>query len=75
VADAPVLVLDEPTTGLDIESRRALVPPLRELMRDRTTILITHDLELADEADLILVMHDGRIVERKPGRRRIELVA
>ncbi|BAC71584.1 ABC transporter ATP-binding protein [Streptomyces avermitilis] len=61
--DAPVLVLDEPTTGLDAMAARRVVRPLRRLMAGRTTIMITHDLNLAPDADRILVVDHGRIVE------------
>jgi ATP-binding cassette subfamily B protein len=61
--DAPVLVLDEPTTGLDAMASRRVVKPLRRLMTGRTTIMITHDLNLAPDADRILVVDRGRIVE------------
>ncbi|MFD4877389.1 ABC transporter ATP-binding protein [Streptomyces sp. NPDC058420] len=61
--DAPVLVLDEPTTGLDSMAARRVVKPLRRLMAGRTTIMITHDLNLAPDADRILVVDRGRIVE------------
>ncbi|MFF4957425.1 ABC transporter ATP-binding protein [Streptomyces sp. NPDC001222] len=61
--DAPVLVLDEPTTGLDAMAARRVVRPLRRLMTGRTTIVITHDLNLAPDADRILVVDQGRIVE------------
>ncbi|MGW0711888.1 ABC transporter ATP-binding protein [Streptomyces sp. NPDC002643] len=61
--DAPVLVLDEPTTGLDALAARRIVDPLRRLMTGRTTIMITHDLDLAPDADRILVLDQGRIVE------------
>ncbi|MFJ3664956.1 ABC transporter ATP-binding protein [Streptomyces sp. NPDC090106] len=61
--DAPVLVLDEPTTGLDAMATRRIVDPLRRLMAGRTTIMITHDLGLAPHADRILVVDAGRIVE------------
>ncbi|MFF4400392.1 ABC transporter ATP-binding protein [Streptomyces sp. NPDC001480] len=61
--DAPVLVLDEPTTGLDAMAARRVVKPLRRLMSGRTTIMITHDLNLAPDADRILVVDRGRIVE------------
>jgi ABC-type multidrug transport system fused ATPase/permease subunit len=60
LADAPVLVLDEPTTGLDAE----LVASLRDLARDRTTVVISHDLALTQDADLILVLDGGEVVER-----------
>ncbi|MEV6169013.1 ABC transporter ATP-binding protein [Streptomyces sp. NPDC051954] len=60
---APVLVLDEPTAGLDSVAARRIVQPLRRLMSGRTTIMITHDLSLAADADRILVVDDGRLVE------------
>lgn len=60
---APVLVLDEPTAGLDSVAARQVVQPLRRLMAGRTTIMITHDLSLAPDADRILVVDGGRLVE------------
>ncbi|MFF4354663.1 ABC transporter ATP-binding protein [Streptomyces sp. NPDC001530] len=60
---APVLVLDEPTAGLDSVAARRVVQPLRRLMAGRTTIMITHDLSLAPDADRILVVDGGRLVE------------
>jgi ABC-type multidrug transport system fused ATPase/permease subunit len=63
-----VLVLDEPTTGLDPE----LAASLGDLMRDRTTLVISHDLLFTRDADLILVLDRGEVVERG---RHDELVA
>ncbi|MFK4099966.1 ABC transporter ATP-binding protein [Streptomyces sp. NPDC019531] len=60
---APVLILDEPTAGLDSVAARQVVQPLRRLMSGRTTIMITHDLSLAPDADRILVVDNGRLVE------------
>jgi ATP-binding cassette subfamily B protein len=68
LADAPVLVLDEPTAGLDAE----LAASLAGLMRDRTSLVISHDLLLTRDADLILVLDGGRVIERG---RHDELVA
>jgi ABC-type multidrug transport system fused ATPase/permease subunit len=62
--NAAVLVLDEPSAGLDAEASRRLLEPLRRLMRDRATLLITHDLALAAAADEIVVLDGGRAVER-----------
>ena len=62
--NTPVLVLDEPTTGLDAVAAQKVMAPLRRLMAGRTTILISHDLRLAHDADEILVVDQGRIVQR-----------
>ena len=61
--NAPVLLLDEPTTGLDAESAAQVVDPLRRLADGRTTIVISHDLALARNATRILVVEKGQIVE------------
>ena len=60
--DTPVLVLDEPTTGLDAEARDRLLGPLRALSAHRTTILITHDPAVAAWADRLLTLEDGALV-------------
>jgi ABC-type multidrug transport system fused ATPase/permease subunit len=62
--DAPVLVLDEPTAGLDAAASQRLLVPLRRLMADRATLLITHDLALAAAADEVVVLAGGRVLER-----------
>ena len=59
--DAPVLILDEPTAGLDAEAAQQLVAPLRAIARDRATLLITHDPVLAEAADEIVVLDGGRV--------------
>jgi ABC-type multidrug transport system fused ATPase/permease subunit len=64
IRDAPVLILDEPTTGLDAESAQRVLEPLRRLMAGRTTIVISHNLLTVRDADLILVLEDGRVTER-----------
>jgi len=64
VRDAPVLILDEPSTGLDAESTQRLLGPLRRLMRGRTTIVISHTLMTVRDASTIVVLDRGRIVER-----------
>jgi ATP-binding cassette subfamily B protein len=63
IRDAPILVLDEPTTGLDAESAGRILAPLRRLMDGRTTIVITHNLLTVREATTILVLDGGRVVE------------
>ncbi|MBP2474348.1 ATP-binding cassette subfamily B protein [Crossiella equi] len=61
IADASVLVLDEPTAGLDAESALRVVEPLRRLAHGRTAVLITHDPALAALADRVVTVADGRI--------------
>jgi ATP-binding cassette, subfamily B, bacterial len=64
IRNMPILILDEPMTGLDIESESTVREALQRLMAGRTSILITHDLEAAADADLILLLADGRVVEQ-----------
>jgi len=63
IRHAPILILDEPTTGLDGENERAVIEALERLTAGRTTFLITHDLQLAGRANLILYLEAGRVRE------------
>ena len=63
VRDAPILILDEPTTGLDAASARQMLEPLRRLMRGRTVLIISHDLAAIHDADRIAVIDRGRLAE------------
>jgi ABC-type multidrug transport system fused ATPase/permease subunit len=63
VRNAPILILDEPTTGLDSESSSLVLEALRTLMHGKTTIIISHDLSLVRQADQIIVMQRGKIAE------------
>ncbi|PST95023.1 lipid ABC transporter permease/ATP-binding protein [Photobacterium sp. NCIMB 13483] len=62
--NAPVLVLDEATSALDTESERAIQRALDELQKDRTVLVIAHRLSTIENADQILVVDDGEIIER-----------
>ena len=70
--DAPILLLDEATSALDTESERLVQEALGRFARNRTTLVIAHRLSTVQNADLICVMEDGRIVETG---RHAELVA
>ena len=61
--DAPILILDEATSALDTESERQIQAALEVLLHNRTTLVIAHRLSTVENADRILVLHDGRIAE------------
>ncbi|OKH28506.1 ABC transporter ATP-binding protein [Chroogloeocystis siderophila] len=62
--DAPIVILDEPTSALDTESEVAVQRAIDQLVADKTVIVIAHRLSTVVSADSILVLEDGRIVER-----------
>lgn len=64
IRQAPILILDEPTTGLDKGNEKVVVDALQRLSQNRTTFLITHDLGLATRASIILYMENGQVVEQ-----------
>ena len=61
--DAPILILDEATSALDTEAERHIQAALENLMQQRTTLVIAHRLSTIEKADLIVVMHNGEIME------------
>ena len=64
VTDPLILVLDEATANIDTETEELIQNALSKMRKGRTTIAIAHRLSTIQDADLILVMHRGRIVER-----------
>ncbi len=62
--DAPVLILDEATSALDTESERGIQAALANLMQGRTTLVIAHRLSTVENADSIIVLQDGEVVEK-----------
>jgi len=62
--NSPILILDEPTAALDSETEAAILRSLDRLRKGRTVFVVAHRLSTVRQADLLLVMHDGQIVER-----------
>jgi subfamily B ATP-binding cassette protein MsbA len=63
IRDAPILILDEPLTGLDAASESLVLDALRQLMRGKTTLMIAHNLSTVQHADMIFVLEHGRLCE------------
>lgn len=63
IRNAPLLILDEPTTGLDAHTSQRILTPLRRLMTGRTTIIISHHLTTVTDVDQIIYLDHGRITE------------
>ncbi|HMA17458.1 MAG TPA: ATP-binding cassette domain-containing protein, partial [Thermoanaerobaculia bacterium] len=64
IRKAPILILDEPMSGLDVESEGKVRNALEHVMAGKTCILITHDLASATDADSIVILESGRVVEQ-----------
>ena len=62
--DAPILILDEPTSSIDSRTEGVILDALEELMEGRTSFMIAHRLSTVREADRILVVSDGKVVEQ-----------
>ncbi len=72
LADAPVLILDEATSALDTESERFIQSSLDALMQNRTTLVIAHRLSTIENADKIVVLDQGRMVETGTHRQLLD---
>ena len=65
--DAPILILDEPTSSVDTKTEAAIMEAMARLMRGRTTFMIAHRLGTLEHCDVRLVIEEGRVVERRTG--------
>jgi ABC-type multidrug transport system fused ATPase/permease subunit len=63
IRDTPILVLDEPTTGLDAQASAAVAAALQSLLEGRSAVIVSHDLNLIRNVDRILILSGGRILE------------
>ena len=63
IRDTPILLLDEPSSGLDAASEQSVFEALERLMKGKTTLVIAHRLATVQRADVIMVLNEGRIVE------------
>ena len=72
VADPPVLILDEATSSIDTRTERIIQESMDRLMKGRTTFVIAHRLSTVRNSDCIMVLEQGRIIERGTHEQLIE---
>ena len=73
IRNTPILILDEPTTGLDKQNEQMVITALERLSQDRTTFLITHTLYMATHADVIVYLEGGRVLEQGTHSKLMQL--
>ena len=73
IKDAPILVLDEPTSSIDSRTEAVILDALDELMVGRTSFMIAHRLSTIRDVDVVLVMKDGRLVEQGTHEELVEI--
>src|SRR5262249_41618905 len=73
IRDTPILIMDEPSSGLDAASEQLVFEAPERLMKGRTTLVIAHRLATVERADTILVLNQGRIVEQGQHAQLLEL--
>ena len=66
VGDPPIMLLDEPTSAMDIAGERALIERLKVALKGRTVLVITHRATLLELADTVIVVEGGKVVARGP---------
>jgi ATP-binding cassette subfamily B protein len=64
IRNSPILILDEPTSGLDAAAEEKVIDALDKLMQGKTVLIVSHRLALIRRADIIIVLQNGKIVER-----------
>lgn len=69
--DAPILILDEPTSAIDVNTESAVMDAFQRLMAGRTTFMISHRLYTLESCDLVLVLEGGRLVEAERSKLRV----
>ena len=64
--DAPILILDEPTSSVDMQTEAGIMEAMERLMKGRTTFMVAHRLSTLENCDLFLTVEDGRLSQVRP---------